>query len=518
MFLSYITETWLKVHIDDNILSILSYNIIRPDRKGIDHGGICIYVQDSVCFKVLHDFMNDEFEVLWMQIWPERLTRGVQSIIAEAVYHPPSACDPSMRNYLYESMSRIEAQFSDCGLFLLGDFNKLGLSCTTNVDRCKKGRSLPPFGLSEHAKIKFKPLNREKLPSQKIILQSRDLRATKRLTMRIYLEEVYVCSLVGSLETFEKKTDTLETLIKTGMDNLLPLTPKTVMTNDTPWINKQLKCLIHQRQVAFAQGDLFSFSSLRNRVDRLRKSCRGKYYASKVEHLRNCKLHTLWKDVKTLVGMKAATRTDPMSVLRHVDPGPNSGPTALADAVNEAFLEPMNIFTPLAHDATSDVRYPNPTLVSEFFVLKKLSALNPAKSSGPDMIPSWLLNENEDFLDPLVTYISCSFAEARLPQSWKYAYIVPIPKQVPVYDVNRHLRPISLTPALSKVAEEFVVEQHVKPAVPAKVDPKQFGTIPGSNTTEALFSVMHAWNSATDGNRATVRAVLFDFKRGIRSY
>ena len=235
--------------------------------------------------------------------------------------------------------------------------------------------------------------------------------------MRIYLEEVYVCSLVGSLETFEKKTDTLETVIKTGMDNLLPLTPKTVMTNDTPWINKQLKSLIHQRQVAFAQGDLFSFRSLRNRVDRLRKSCRGKYYASKVKHLRNCKLHTLWKDVKTLVGMKVATRTDPMSVLRHVDLGPNSGPTALADAVNEAFLEPMNIFTPLAFDATSDVRYPNPTLVSEFFVLKKLSALNPAKSSGPDMIPSWLLNENEDLLDPLVTCISCSFAEARLPQS-----------------------------------------------------------------------------------------------------
>ena len=100
-----------------------------------------------------------------------------------------------------------------------------------------------------------------------------------------------------------------------------------------------------------------------------------------------------------------------------------------------------------------------------------------------------------------------------MPQSWKHADIIPVPKQVPVYDVNKHLRPISLTPELSKVAEEFVIEQYVKPAVLEKVDPGQFGTIPGSSTTEALISMTHAWYKATDGNGATVRAVLFDFNK-----
>ncbi|PFX19098.1 hypothetical protein AWC38_SpisGene16507, partial [Stylophora pistillata] len=112
-----------------------------------------------------------------------------------------------------------------------------------------------------------------------------------------------------------------------------------------------------------------------------------------------------------------------------------------------------------------------------------------------------------------INIINCSFAEARLLQSWKHADIVPILKRVPVYDANRHLRHVSLTPVLSKVAEEFVVEQYVKPAVLAKVDPGQFGTIPGSSTTEALMT--HAWNSATDGNGATVRAVLFNFKKAV---
>ena len=46
------------------------------------------------------------------------------------------------------------------------------------------------------------------------------------------------------------------------------------------------------------------------------------------------------------------------------------------------------------------------------------------------------------------------------------------------------------------------------------MDPGQFGTIPGSSTTEALSSMTHAWYKATDGNGATVREVLFDFKKG----
>ena len=144
-----ITETWLKDHIDYNIVSISGFNIFRRVRKDIDHGGICMYVQDSIRFKVLHDFMNDEFKVLWMQIWPERLSRGIQSIIVGTVCHPPSACKLSMRNYLYESMSRIEAQFSDCGVILLGDFNKLDLSRITNAFGVKQVVPFPTRGQSK---------------------------------------------------------------------------------------------------------------------------------------------------------------------------------------------------------------------------------------------------------------------------------------------------------------------------------------------------------------------------------
>ena len=95
----------------------------------------------------------------------------------------------------------------------------------------------------------------------------------------------------------------------------------------------------------------------------------------------------------------------------------------------------------------------------------------------------------------------------------KKADVVPIQKGKPIQDINRQLRPISLTPILSKLAEEFVVMIYVKPAVMELIDSKQFGTVPDSCTTYALISMLHTWNKDTDGNGSTTRVMTFDFRK-----
>ena len=90
---------------------------------------------------------------------------------------------------------------------------------------------------------------------------------------------------------------------------------------------------------------------------------------------------------------------------------------------------------------------------------------------------------------------------------------MPVPKQKPVKNVSKHLGPISLTPLLSKIAEEFIVEEFVKPSVMAVIDDNQFGTVPKSSTTQALISMIHAWSNHTDRNGSTVGVVLFDFRK-----
>ena len=70
-----------------------------------------------------------------------------------------------------------------------------------------------------------------------------------------------------------------------------------------------------------------------------------------------------------------------------------------------------------------------------------------------------------------------------------------------IKDVNKHLRPISLTPLLSKVAEEFVVAEHLRPSILKKIGDNQFGAIPCSilnnvcaNQYGAFLDQTHRWN------------------------
>ena len=124
------------------------------------------------------------------------------------------------------------------------------------------------------------------------------------------------------------------------------------------------------------------------------------------------------------------------------------------------------------------------------------------------------MKENADLLaGPITDIINCSCREGCLPTSWKKADVVAIPKQKPVKGINNHLRPISLTPIISKLAEEIVVNNYVRPEVMEKIDDKQFDTIPNSSTTHALISMLHTWTKDADGNGSTTGVVLFDFRK-----
>lgn len=140
-------------------------------------------------------------------------------------------------------------------------------------------------------------------------------------------------------------------------------------------------------------------------------------------------------------------------ILHHIiDCGTGSmspNPEALANAINQVFLAPMRIFNSLLPRDTQAISNPDSAIqISEMSVMKKLTALNPAKATGPDGIPGWILKENADLLAAPVAYILNSSYMMEAILHWKDADIIPIPKKKPVYDVNKHLRPISLTPAI----------------------------------------------------------------------
>lgn len=127
-------------------------------------------------------------------------------------------------------------------------------------------------------------------------------------------------------------------------------------------------------------------------------------------------------------------------------------------------------------------------------------------------MPSWLLKEYADFLaGPISDLLCCFFDVQNLPSSWNYADVMPLPKKKHVTIITKHIRPISLTPVISEVAEEFIVRNHVGPAVLDIINSNQFGAIPKSSTIrQALISMVHDWAKATDRNGSAVRIIVLD--------
>ena len=65
----------------------------------------------------------------------------------------------------------------------------------------------PPFGLSDHGTVETQPLQRSQIRKPKLCIKLRDLRPTKRLAMRKYLEEVDEKSIIDAERSCERIKD-----------------------------------------------------------------------------------------------------------------------------------------------------------------------------------------------------------------------------------------------------------------------------------------------------------------------
>ena len=83
-----------------------------------------------------------------------------------------------------------------------------------------------------------------------------------------------------------------------------------------------------------------------------------------------------------------------------------------------------------------------------------------------------------------------------------------MPKTNPPAAIDRDLRPISLTPTLSKVLESFI-GQWILDDLQGKIDNRQYGALKGKSTTHELVDILHHWHMALENN-STVRIVFID--------
>ena len=136
----------------------------------------------KIRFELLETVGNEQFEVLWINLNLPRLPRGYNNSVIGTVYHPPSADNLAMLNYLMNCLSTLESLFSNCAFIILGDFDRLNISQVKSnyglrqlVNFPTRGRNTldlvltnlyeyydqpTPFSLSDHMSVELKPKNR----------------------------------------------------------------------------------------------------------------------------------------------------------------------------------------------------------------------------------------------------------------------------------------------------------------------------------------------------------------------
>ena len=112
----------------------------------------------------------------------------------------------------------------------------------------------------------------------------------------------------------------------------------------------------------------------------------------------------------------------------------------------------------------------------------------------------------------LTAIFNSSLREGVIPNEWKMANVIPLPKTKPMISVEKDIRPISLTPIVAKVFESIVLGW-VDDIVGDRIDDNQFGGVGGTSITDALVEMTHKWYEATDVLNNYVRVVLLDFSK-----
>ena len=289
------------------------------------------------------------------------------------------------------------------------------------------------------------------------------------------------------------------------MEHCFPIKIVTRHTADKPWITDLFRNLIRKRQR--------EYRILRNMVNRESKKLKFEFYQKHILAISESGSRDWCKNMKKIMGLNGNSNSDMEELAKKTT---NGDLAELANFMNDFFLSVSDHLPRL--DKDDNVFAVHEELPDEFIIsvddtVSALRKVKTNKSTGPDNIPAWLLKEHADCLAaPLASIFNCSLREGVLPNVWKSANIIPLPKTKPLMSVKTDIRPISITPIAAKVFESIIMK-YVDDIVCDTIDSKQFGGIAGTSTTDALVEMSHRWYEATDLLNTYVRVVMLDFSK-----
>ena len=420
--IAIITESWLSPHIPDDLIGLPNFATIRKDRLEDQRGGgLCTYINNNLNFLELDYLSDPQFETQWFLLKPNRLPRGISSIIMATVYHPPQNKDYLLRDHLFQSLDTALAEFPNAGIIILGDFNQFTPSSLCSSFKLKKivkkptrgvntldqaystlschyneALILPPIGMSDHSSVLLNPkqLTSFTQPTKRIL--RRDSRPSNKHDLFIKLSRADWIPLCHTTSCNDKVSLFTE-IVSQAIDSTLPMRSIKIHPSDKPWINPEIKDLINKRQRAWLIGHTQMYTFYRNKVNKMCKEARRIYFTKRILNTQNINPKKWWENIKHLAGF---SKSPGVTSLFHN--GVFKRGAELADTIAESFCKVSKDIPPLNFTRLPILSVPDEFTITSQQVEYELSQINTQKSTGPDDIPNWLLKTCAPILsDPI---------------------------------------------------------------------------------------------------------------------
>ena len=538
-----LTETWLKPSINDHLINIPGYYLIRNDRNHKGSGGVATYVKNSLKATVLFSPVSDDFnsEQLWLNIKLKN-----RSLILAVVYRPPSVPVSSLE-YIDSNLFDLASDVDD--VIVLGDFNvnllkpaipggrKIRELCDIHdleqlVDRptyiCNNAESILDLVMvRQRHKVKYiDQVIQPGISHHNFIFLVYDefvpkhtanyvtTRNWKRLDLNAFNEDAVKAPwhLIYNEANINNMVATFNNVINHLLDVHVPLVTFKAKKSPSPWLNDDIISIMKKRDRAksiFNQTKLTmhweKYKILRNKVKKAVRNAKVKTFDDCINNEKSTRM--FWSHLKKLQIHGSSNGSN----VTDVHP----------DEINQHFINNQSSVSFDAERLNKQISHflsikPNNNFglatVTQKEIFDIISGIS-TNALGSDGINKKVIKLFLPFILPVITHIvNYSITSSTFPDAWKLAIIKPILKNGRSTNVT-NLRPISILPCLSKILERVVANQFKMYLYDCDLlNPHQSGFRNMHSTTSALIKISNDILKAIDDSKFT-SLVLLDFAK-----
>ena len=550
------TETWLDNSTSTSDIAFANYQIpFRKDRPTDRHGGVIVYVKDTLSARRRPDLEINDLECIWLELNVKR-----KSILFGVFYRPPNSTAAILSGIEDSIALAIDTGIKD--IVVTGDFNFDYLKPTS---RTKIDNICMQFGLSQ---LITEPTNFTE-SSQSVI----DLFFTSSPNLvsvsgvgEPFLDQAirYHCPVFCCLKypkplhsSFKRKVwkfaeanfdllrqkvsdfnwqscfdpdidayaSNFSSSLLSFCDECIPNKTVTIRPTDPPWMHNTIRKYIRKRRRAYIRAcktqdpnHWSTYNTIRNKTNSLVRKAKLTH-TTKMADLLKTKLsqhHSsdYWKLLKGFTNPSSTSSSIP--TLHHNNKTYDSN-LEKANVLNTFFQtqtllddSSKNLPNTPINDNTPKLSHIN---IQTQEVKDTLKILKSGKATGPDTINNIVLKElSHELSQPLCDLFNYSLNQSKVPRQWKLAHVCAIYKKKDPHDVSNY-RPISLLSAVSKVLER-IIHKHIFNFFLDNnfISSFQSGFVPKDSTVNQLTYIYHTFCKALDDGKE-VRAIFCDISK-----